>query len=108
MEKQEPLKLWLDDVRSTPDDSWLLVTTSQECIAVLACLKVDHLSLDHDLGEPENGTGYDVVKWMEEETFTNPLFIPPSVILIHSANPVGRSNMLAGIVSVRKIAANRK
>ena len=50
---------------------------------------VEVISLDHDLGEEK--TGYDVVKFMAEEN------IWPSVVKVHSMNPVGRDNMLSVI-----------
>lgn len=59
--------------------------------------KVTNLSLDHDLGPPEAGCGYDVCLWIENKVqeqafnFDNP-FIPP-VMAVHSANPVGRKRM---------------
>ena len=37
-----------------------------EAIALLESGAVEELSLDHDLGDDERGTGYDVVLWIEE------------------------------------------
>jgi hypothetical protein len=53
------------------------------------------ISLDHDLGAEENGTGYDVAKFIEEAAYKGTL--PPIEVRIHSANPVGRKRMLAAI-----------
>ena len=38
----------------------------QEAIRLLETGAVDEISLDHDLGDDERGTGYDVVRWIEE------------------------------------------
>lgn len=90
------MKLYLDDERPTPP-GWHRAYTAPEAIAMLQTGKVTHLSLDHDLGPPEAGTGYDVCLWIENKVqeqafdFDNP-FIPP-VMVAHSANPVGRKRM---------------
>lgn len=86
------MKIFLDDIRNPPSDSWKLVRTAQEAIEALKTGKVEWISLDHDLGENQP-TGYDVVKWIEKEVFTNN-FTPPR-ILIHSMNTVGVDNIKA-------------
>jgi len=87
------IKVYLDDLR-TPPDGWVLVKTAQEAIDLLITNDVEEISLDHDLGEEENGTGYDVITWLEKEVYENN-FIPP-IIHIHTANPVAREKMEAG------------
>ena len=90
------MKLYLDDERPAPK-GWHRAYTAGEAITLLEKGQVTYLSLDHDLGPEESGTGYDVCKWLEKKVyekswdFENP-FTPP-VIFIHSANPVGRANM---------------
>ena len=54
--------------------------------------------MDHDLGREE--TGYDVLKWLEEGVATKKIDYIPDVILIHSANPVGRARMEQAIRSI--------
>ena len=54
------------------------------------------ISLDHDLGDDNRGTGYDVVLWIEKEVMTNH-FIPP-YIRVHSANVSARRKMELGII----------
>lgn len=101
----ERVKIFLDDVRPCPE-GWLLAKTADECIELLAKYSgyVEALSLDHDLGEEENGTGYDVVKWIESNVaYNSDVFVPPSVITVHSANPVGIKNMQAGINAIYKM-----
>lgn len=95
------MKLFLDDERPTPD-GWERAYTAPEAIALLETGQVTHLSLDHDLGPEEAGTGYDVCKWVEQQVFErafdfeNP-FIPPEMT-VHSANPVGRKRMEMAIL----------
>ena len=52
------------------------------------------------LGENKN-TGYDVVKWIEKQVYTNN-YSPPEMI-VHSANPVGCKNMLACIQNIKNL-----
>ena len=59
------------------------------------------MSLDHDLGDDEQGTGYDVILWIEREVALNG-FSPP-LIVIHSANPAAASRMREGGESVVKL-----
>lgn len=91
------MKIYLDDERPTPE-GWHRTFTAQETIELLETGVVTHLSLDHDLGAPEAGTGYDVVCWIEQQTHEGE-FIPP-VMTIHSANPVGRKNMQMAIHNI--------
>lgn len=69
-----------------------------EAITLLETGRVEELSLDHDLGDDERGTGYDVVVWIEEAVFLRG-FKPPK-ITVHSANSSAREKMLAGIRSI--------
>jgi hypothetical protein len=93
------MKVFLDDERPTPE-GWVRAFTATEAIELLKKGKVTELSLDHDLGPEEAGTGYDVCLWVEERLFSQGfhyedplnLFIPP-VMTVHSANPVGRQRM---------------
>jgi len=61
---------------------------------------VVEISLDHDLGDDERGTGYDVVLWIEEAVVTKG-FKPP-LIKVHSANSSASAKMELGIDSILK------
>lgn len=93
------MKVYLDDERETPD-GWLRVFWPDEAIELLKTGNVSEISLDHDLGNDEKGTGYDVVLWIEEAVITRG-FVPP-VIRVHSANPSAREKMERGIESITK------
>jgi hypothetical protein len=95
------MKVYLDDERATPD-GWTRIYWPQEAIPLLQSGKVTHISLDHDLGDDERGTGNDVVLWIEEAVFTQG-FQPP-IITVHSANSSARNKMELGINNIYKQA----
>ena len=99
------MKVFLDDERPVPD-GWVLAHWPNEVIARLKTTDVTHLSLDHDLGDDERGTGYDVVLWIEEAVVTSD-YAPPQ-ITVHSANSSARQKMLAGIANIQKLLALRQ
>ena len=94
------MKVYLDDER-TPPEGWRLVRWPEEAIAALESHQVTELSLDHDLGDDEHGTGYDVVCWVEEAVVRR-RFRPPAM-RVHSANPAARERMEAGIAAVQRL-----
>ena len=98
------MKVFLDDERVAPD-RWRQVRWPEEAIDLLKTGDVTVISLDHDLGDDEHGTGYDVILWREEAVATAG-FVPPK-IEVHSANPSARQKMEAGIASLTRLAAKR-
>lgn len=99
------MKIYLDDERKTPND-WVRTFWPQEVIELLKSKSVSQLSLDHDLGDDERGTGYDVILWIEEAVFKRG-FIPPEKIMVHSSNSSARIKMDAGIDSIRRLSTQR-
>lgn len=97
------MKVFLDDERETPD-GWVRAFWPSEVVALLDTGAVEELSLDHDLGDDQIGTGYDVVLWIEEAVALRN-FKPPR-IAVHSANSSARDKMLAGIRSIEALALN--
>jgi len=93
------MRLWLDDVRPAPE-GWHHVRTAEEAIAAFATGKVLAASLDHDLGPVWAGTGYDVLVWVEKAIGERAWYGPLPRIDVHSANPVGRSKMVAAVKSI--------
>lgn len=101
-------KVFLDDKREPPDDSWIVVRTANACIEELRAGPIDELALDHDLGHCDKCTecegykspcpcrchltGYFVVLWMETEGVW-----PRNKPTVHSANPAGAAKMRAAI-----------
>lgn len=99
------MKLYLDDERPTPD-GWTRVYWPDEAIQLLDSDGVTEISLDHDLGDDEKGTGYDVVVWIEEAVVTRG-FKPP-IIKVHSANSSAREKMELGIESIKRFIKARR
>jgi len=91
------MKVYLDDERETPA-GWVRVYWPEEAIDLLKSGEVTEISLDHDLGDDDHGTGYDVVLWIEEQVVLNS-FSPPK-ITVHSANSSAREKMELGIRNI--------
>jgi len=91
------MRVWLDDLRTPSAGFDIHARTADEAIALFKGGNVSLISLDHDLGEPANGTGYEVARWIEEHAFRwsqgEPDGLPPLAWRIHSQNPVGLQNM---------------
>lgn len=95
------MRVFLDDERTTPA-GWVRVYWPDEAIQLLETGEVEELSLDHDLGDDERGTGYDVILWIEEAVALRQ-FKPPK-LYVHSANSSARDKMIAGIRSIEGMA----
>lgn len=93
------MKVYLDDERTTPE-GWVRVFWPDEAIVLLQTGAITEISLDHDLGDDERGTGYDVVLWIEEVVKTRN-FAPPKMS-VHSANSSARQKMELGIEAINK------
>jgi hypothetical protein len=124
-------KLFLDDLRDPPDETWLVRRTAPEFIKLLREIGGSGqagwdgivLSLDHDLGAcklcrevfgediaecEHTGTGYDVLKYVEgfyHWAANQGDFIPDMTIYVHSQNPVARKKMTQAIESIYTIIA---
>lgn len=94
------IRLWLDDLRLMPGSFNRRAKTADEAIEILKTGKVSKISLDHDLGPEEAGTGYDVASWIEEAAYNGEL--PKLEWAIHSANPVGVQNMRRALQSAER------
>jgi hypothetical protein len=94
------MRVFLDDERPTPQ-GWERAYWPEEVIVMLESGLVTELSLDHDLGDDERGTGYDVVLWVEEAVALRG-FVPPT-ITVHSANTSARIKMEAGIRAIEAL-----
>jgi hypothetical protein len=100
------MKVYLDDIRNPPL-GWIRTYSVDETIQLLTTGEVTHLSLDHDLGiASEVGTGYDVLKWIEERLVTNN-FNPPE-IEIHSDNPAGIHKMRLAKENIKRLVERRR
>jgi hypothetical protein len=95
------MKIFLDDVRTTPE-GYVRCFWPEEVIELLQQHggTVQELSLDHDLGDDEHGTGYDVLTWLEMAVACDG-FTPPQTLVVHSANSAARARMEAAIAQIR-------
>ena len=116
--KIDKLYLYLDDVRTPKADNWEVVRNYDEFVAHIKLKGLgayEVISLDHDLGEgamveyytnvkpnyeldynriPEK-TGMDCARYLVAEAMDKKIPLP--TIYIHSANPIGASNMIGYI-----------
>lgn len=91
-EKTQSKKLYLDDVRNPKTEGWTIVRNYDEFVKDIEENGLpDEISFDHDLGE-DIKTGYDCAKWLCNYCWTNGIPIP--TYNVHSANPVGRDNII--------------
>lgn len=95
------IKLWVDDVRTPPEEDCVWCKTSDEAISKLkSCIwgfiPIEILDLDHDAGDEaiHGGDYIHILEWLEKEQieFGHDFKFP---IHIHSMNPVGVQNMRA-------------
>ena len=111
------MKIWLDDIRPPPDKTW---TVFREAPVLISWLHntgsylfnvVETMSLDHDLGPPSAGTGYDVLNFVESafhhhkeycraHNLTMLWSLPE--IKIHTANPVARQRMQLALSTIHR------
>ena len=98
------MRVYLDDERTAPA-GWIQVRWPSEAIELLQRGGVTDISLDHDLGDDERGTGYDVILWIEEAVATRG-FSPPR-ITVHSANSSARKKMELCVESIQRLATER-
>lgn len=97
-ENWKPLKVYLDDKRNTPDGYFRVFWPSQMA-QILEEFEVEEVSLDHDLGDDDIGTGYDVVCYIEEKVYFNRDYVVP-VMKTHTDNSSARDKMQRGIKQI--------
>lgn len=96
---KKTINLYVDDLRDCPD-GFTIARTAEQAKYYLENYHVHILSLDHDLGEDENGvllpTGYDLVKYICENG------LRADKIYLHTDNGVGRENMFHTLKGAQK------
>lgn len=99
------MKIYLDDKRIPPDETWTLVETLQDFTKLYReTLDVEAISFDHDLGMLSWGDGNDALTFVSELYFLEKR-LPPPVMLCHSANPVGRKEIERGIARLQDVVS---
>ena len=87
-------RMFIDDLRNSPDDTWVVARTSSEAIEYMRVHDCPiEISFDHDLGGDD--IAMRVVKEMvERDLDSDGRFIPVGFkFFVHSANPVGARNI---------------
>ena len=92
------MRLWIDDLRAPPDDTWIWAKSSNEARSLYLDLQFIEVSFDHDLGGDDTAMP---IANMIEELAANGEAEPP-IWHIHSANPVGRQNLKAALQSAER------
>lgn len=116
-------KIYLDDVRTPVDSSWLVVRNYDEFVSKVSEIglqNIDLISLDHDLGDSAmqewyqnvyhnyelnydnitERTGMDCAKWLVQQWLNGEQVVD---VVIHSANAIGSANMMGYINNYRHI-----
>lgn len=103
-DRNKPIKIYLDDKRTTPD-GYIRIFWPNDIYSFLTTVpfKIEEISLDHDLGNDEIGTGYDIVTLIEEWVYLEN-YLPP-VLKVHSDNSSAKAKMLNGIKNINEKVA---
>jgi hypothetical protein len=111
----EKVRIYLDDVRTPIENDWIVCRDYDEFVNKVSEIGLENIymiSLDHDLGETaireyfknvktnyildydniHEKTGYDCTKWLVSESMDKNIPLP--LIMVHSANPIGSSNIM--------------
>jgi len=106
------MKIFLDDVRDAPDDSWVVVRSYNDFMALVTGTNepITEISFDHDLGMCDGTddvaeTGMHAAKQFvsyaqdnEYEYFGDVL----KKVIVHSSNPPGAANIAGYFGSAKK------
>ena len=93
------IKLWIDDVRNSPDPDWIIVHSVNAAKTAIKWYEHQYnhdtilLSFDHDAGDyaKDGGDYIEILNWLEREGIVDTGYF----FHIHSMNPVGVQNMKA-------------
>lgn len=97
------MKLWVDDIRNAPNESWTVARNVTSAIGFIYIFRegIDEISLDHDISQQVT-VGETSRPYPSPETFRSVAHYVAAVysgaekkpkITIHSANPVGSKFM---------------
>ena len=95
-------KLWVDDLCPAPP-GWIWAKNARQAIARLYGGGIAELSLDHDLGDRTEATGYVVAAWLEAQAAAGRWAVVPQTIRTHSANPPGAANIAAAAAAIERM-----
>src|SRR5690606_35868960 len=95
------MKLFVDDIRNAPDDSWQVARTNEKACTFIYQFKPETISLDHDISHqvgmeglsrpyPCNDT-FMPVAYMIWALSKSAAYLPN--VILHTSNPVGAQKM---------------
>lgn len=97
------MKLWVDDIRNAPDESWTVARTVTSAIRAIRMFDFDEISLDHDISHQVTlgslGRPYPCEETFMAVAYYIALKYPfraekrPKKISIHSSNTVAGEEM---------------
>ena len=119
----EKVKIYLDDIRTPVDPSWIVVRSYDEFVSKINEIGLENIeliSLDHDLGDSAidewkrnvytnytidydnitEKTGMDCTKWLVNQWLDGK---PVVEVVVHSANAVGSGNMTGYLNNYRHL-----
>ena len=105
-------KLFIDDIRNPLSNTeWIIARSFDEAIDIIhkkGELPI-HISFDHDLGNEFEKTGYDIAKWIVEQDMNGiyTLDFNTFTFNVHSANPVGKTNIEEYLFSYNKFKVGK-
>lgn len=90
------MKLWVDDFREPPDDTWIVARKVQPAIRLIATQNITVISLDHDIeNRPDDETFQPVAYFIGEKYNSDTFWADELEVTIHSDNPVGAKELIA-------------
>jgi len=101
------MKIFLDDIRNPPDDSWIIVRSYNDFVKLVKETShlITEISFDHDLGmayDKVAKTGMDAAKFFVEHCIDNPnIGMDLEKVTVHSSNPPGVENIKGYFKSAR-------
>lgn len=101
------MRLFLDDERSPPTWDWHVVRDATAFLAAIRLYRPTIIAFDHDLGTDGAGfalpSGQHCLHLLIDEAMDRPAgFDQLRLVVLHSANPVGRANMRGLLESAQR------
>lgn len=104
------MKIWVDDFREAPDESWIVARKVESAIRAISQFDpTDEISLDHDIENRPSDETFKPVAFFIGEKYEGRAAFGQQVpkITIHSGNTVGAKEMVA-ILKDYGLEAERK
>jgi len=87
--------MYLDDLRNPKNNGFIIVRSFNEAVQYVQTHGFpSYVSFDHDLGDHAEKTGYDFAKYLVDLDLNGIMKMPDNFDFnVHSANPVGATNI---------------